>query len=92
MERLSELILLFIAKELRVRGHDRKEKKQNGRNAKDKVQDLPPEQNLRRSIPACGYVVRVRRTRPDLSSESKVCDLHKVRTLGNTLKTDGTGQ
>ena len=46
---------------------------------------IPSEQNLRRPVPAGGDVVCVRGTRTNLTSETKVGNLHKVRTLMNHM-------
>ena len=49
------------------------------------IKKIPSEQNLRRPVPAGGDVVCVRGTRTNLTSETKVGNLHKVRTLMNHM-------
>ena len=90
MEHLSGLILLFIAKKCGPEVTNRKKMKMERR---EKLKPkIPSQQNLRRPIPAGGDIVCVGRTRTNLTSKTKVCDLHKVRTLmRQMLKTHEKG-
>ena len=81
MEHLSGLILLFIAKNCGLEVTTQKKMKMERREKLSLPLEIPSEQNLRRPIPSSGDIVSVGRTRTNLTSQTKVCNLHKVRTL-----------
>ena len=80
MEHLSGLILLFIAKNCGLEEVTNQKKMEMERKV-SLSPEIPSQQNLRGPIPTGGDIVGVGRTRTNLTSKTKICNLHKVRTL-----------